>query len=364
MLKKYATYSYVLFFLIVCFSCKNDDDYTNVEQSQVSPVVFNIDNVPYSTLSEYNFFKEDIASLDPVFGVLPYDLITPLFSDYAKKKRFIWMPQNKSANYVNDYAPLDFPIGTILIKNFYFENILPDASTKILETRLMILKSDGWIFANYKWNDNQTEANFDLNGSFKAFSFIENGITKNLNYRIPSSSECNTCHKSINETPIPIGPKPQNLNRPYTYDSGNENQLQKWKTMGYLSNTTPTNIESLVDWSDTNQLLEIRVRSYLDVNCAHCHSDNRHCDYRPIRFAFNESDDITNLGVCVPPNTVIDPALTFIVTPGNYERSVLHTRISSTEENLRMPLLSRTLKHTEGVVLIEQWINTLNPNCN
>lgn len=363
MLKKYATYN-VLFFLIVCFSCKNDDDYTNLELIQVSPVVFNIENVPYSTLSEYNFFKDDIASLDPVYGVLPYDLITPLFSDYAKKKRFVWMPENESANYVTDYSPLDFPIGTILIKNFYFENILHNASTKILETRLMILKSDGWVFANYKWNDDQTEANFNLNGSFEAFSFIENGITKNLNYRIPSSSECNTCHKSINEAPIPIGPKPQNLNRPYTYDSGNENQLQKWKTMGYLSNTTPTNIESLVDWSDTNQLLETRVRSYLDVNCAHCHSDNRHCDYRPIRFAFNESNDITNLGVCVPPNTVIDPALTFIVTPGNYERSVLHTRISSTEENLRMPLLSRTLKHTEGVVLIEQWINTLNPNCN
>lgn len=364
MLKKYVTCWYVFLFLIVFSSCKNDDDYTSIQPTQVSPVVFNIDNIPYPTLSDYNFFKDNLSDLEPVYGVLPYDLITPLFSDYAKKKRFVWMPENEMADYVNDYSPLDFPIGTILIKNFYFENILPNTSTKILETRLMILKAEGWVFANYKWNDEQTEANFDLNGSFEAFSFIENGVTKNINYRIPSSSECNTCHKSINETPIPIGPKPQNLNKSYAYDSGDENQLNKWKTIGYLSNTTPTDIESLVDWSDANQPLETRVRSYLDVNCAHCHSDNRHCDYRPVRFAFNESDNITNLGVCVPPNTVIDPALTFIVSPGNYERSVLHTRISATEENLRMPLLSRTLKHTEGIQLIEQWISSLNTICN
>ena len=133
--------------------------------------------------------------------------------------------------------------------------------------------------------------------------------------------------------------------------------------MGYLSNNIPSEIETVVEWDDPTQDLELRVRSYLDINCAHCHSDNRHCDYRPVRFAFNESEDITNLGVCVEPHTIIDPSLTFIVNPGNSDRSVIATRLNSTEESIRMPLLGRTLKHDKGVELIEEWINSLDIIC-
>ena len=38
------------------------------------------------------------ASL-PNAGVLPYDLVTPLFSDYAHKLRTVWMPAGQSAKY-------------------------------------------------------------------------------------------------------------------------------------------------------------------------------------------------------------------------------------------------------------------------
>ena len=147
--------------LIVCltiFSCTSDDYYTpipepqEIEPEEISPVIFDIAEVPYQTLSDYNFFDGDLKDLSPVYGVLPYDLNSSLFSDYAKKKRFVWMPDDVSAAYVNDYSPLNFPIGTVLIKNFYYNNFQPANDTKIIETRLMINKADGWIFANYIWN--------------------------------------------------------------------------------------------------------------------------------------------------------------------------------------------------------------------
>ncbi|TBV28357.1 hypothetical protein DMZ43_04775 [Meridianimaribacter sp. CL38] len=367
MLKNYLQRIGLIMLVLVQFSCAKDDNYISLPQDEdpieTSPVVFDIESVPYQTLSEYNFFEGDLSNLNPVYGVLPYDLISPLFSDYAHKKRFVWMPEDVSASYVNDHSVLNFPVGTILIKNFYFDTVSPGSQTKILETRLMILKEEGWVFANYKWNEEQTEANFDLNGSFEAFSFTENNIERNVNYRIPAEAECLTCHKSSSDTSIPIGPKPQNLNKSFLYEDGTKNQLQKWIEMGYLTGSVPQNIYSVVDWSDESEPLELRVRSYLDINCAHCHSDDRHCDYRPVRFAFNESEDITNLGVCVEPHTVIDPALTYIVSPGNIQRSVIPTRLNTTEESLRMPLLGRTLIHKEGVDLIEEWINSLNTIC-
>jgi len=357
----------IFLFSLAIFSCSNDDKIVPTDDDpiiQVSPVNFDINLVPYNTLVEYNFFEGTMSDLQPVYGVLPYDLITSLFSDYASKKRFIWMPDNVSANYINDYSIIDFPIGTMLIKNFYYETVLPSGNTRIMETRLIIKKEEGWVFANYKWNEEQTEAIFDLSGSLELIEFQIDETIRSVNYSVPAGSQCLTCHKSIDDVPFPIGVKPHSLNKTYNYTDGNMNQLQKWEEMGYLNSGFPTDIVSHVPWDDETESLELRVRSYLDINCAHCHIDNGHCNYRPVRFAFNETfNNLTNLGVCVDAHEIFDASLTKIVEPGNTERSILAFRLNSIEQSLRMPLLARTLKHEEGVQLIEEWINSLNTIC-
>ena len=332
-----------------------------VTVTPISPVNFNLDEIPYATLSEYNFFEGVMKNLDPVFGVLPYDLNSPLFSDYAHKKRFVWMPDGTKANYDSDFTPLDFPIGAVLVKNFFYDNVQPSNTTRIIETRLMYMTDEGWDFAKYVWNDEQTEATFTNAGSFTDVEWIEDGVTNNVTYRIPSRNECFTCHNKFG-TPLPIGPKPQNLNRDLTYEGQTANQLQKWIEVGYLENNLPSSIVSTVNWEDESLDLNLRVRSYLDINCAHCHSEESYCEYRPMRFAFNESDDDTNKGVCVPPDTQI-AGTSHIVVPGNIDASVLRFRVNSTEEQNRMPLIGRTLKHEEGVRLIEEWINSLTGEC-
>ena len=368
MFKHYTIYLCLLLVVTFVFSCGKDDSYVPIiiddDPVQVSPVIFDIDQVPYQTLTEYNFFEGLMKDLSPVYGVLPYDLISPLFSDYAHKKRFIWMPNDVSASYVDDHAILDFPIGTILIKNFYYDNVLPEEATEILETRLQIRKEEGWVFANYKWNELQTQANYDMNGSFVTLDFVDNGTERSVNYVIPSGAQCLTCHKSENDIGIPIGVKPQNLNRMLAYSDGTKNQLEKWVEMGYLTDTYPSNIDSVVNWEDGTKSLEMRVRSYLDINCAHCHSEESHCAYRPIRFNFLATADPTNLGVCVVPDTDLGVGLTHIVEPQDTRNSVLFYRINETEESVRMPLLGRTLKHVEGIQLIEAWINSLTTQCN
>ncbi|MEH6536740.1 MAG: Ig-like domain-containing protein [Psychroserpens sp.] len=332
-----------------------------VTVTPVSPVRFNLDEIPYPTLSEYTFFEGDIKDLDPVFGVLPYELNSTLFTDYAHKKRFVWMPDSTKSNYNNDFTPLDFPVGAVLIKNFYYDNVQPSNTTRIIETRLMYMTEEGWDFAKYVWNEDQTEATFTNSGSFIDIQWIENEITNNVNYRIPSRSECFTCHNKF-DTPVPIGPKPQNLNRDVAYTDGTSNQLQKWIEVGYLENNLPTSIVSTVNWEDESLDLNLRLRSYLDINCAHCHSDESYCEYRPMRFAFNDNEDDVNKGVCVSPDTQI-AGTSHIVTPGNIDTSVLRFRLNSTEEQNRMPLLGRTLTHLEGVRLIDEWINSLNGEC-
>lgn len=351
-------------FLIAC-NADQESEYTSV-----SPVSVDLTQVPYPKLSDYKFFEGPLKNLKPSSKVIPYELASTLFTDYAQKKRFVWMPSGSKATYDADGKILKFPIGTALIKTFYYDNVQPSNTTRIIETRVMIKKGvdlqtqkDIWIFANYIWNDTQTEALFDLNGSYFPVTWKdENNIIKSSNYRIPSGTECLTCHKS-NEKPIPIGPKPQNLNFNYTYSAGSKNQLAKWKEIGYLE-SYPSDIVSTIDWKDTSKSLDLRVRSYIDANCAHCHSTNSHCDYRPMRFAFSETVNPTNLGICVAPQENIDNSLTYIVTKGNSQRSVMHYRMSSVNEATRMPLLGRTIVHEEAVQLIQEWINSLDPACN
>lgn len=365
MLKNFYAYLPHLIIAISFWSCQKDDGYIPIDTDdgpiQVSPVVFNPDEVPYQTLSEYHFFEGTLKNLDPVFGVLPYDLNTPLFSDYAHKKRFVWMPEGVKAIYENDYSSLDFPVGAVLIKNFYYENVLPDHTVKILETRLMYNTTTGWEFAKYVWNEDQTEASLSSDGSFVSLDWVENNQQKSVNYRIPSHSECFTCHNKFG-TPVPIGPKPQNLNKNYLYSDGSMNQLQKWIELGYLQNSLPETIESTVAWDDESQPLDLRARSYIDINCAHCHSDQSYCEYRPMRFSYHQNSDFENMGVCVDPDTHIDP-FEKIIMPGDADNSLLFFRISSIEEQYRMPLLGRTLRHDEGVRLIQSWINSLSNQC-
>jgi uncharacterized repeat protein (TIGR03806 family) len=342
-------------------NCKTE--LINVLITSNSSILLNLEDLPFQTLSEYHFFEGTLKNLKPNFGVIPYDLNASLFNDYSKKKRFVWMPNNTKATYINDNVPLDFPVGAILIKNFYYNNVLPADETKIIETRLMIRKDDGWTFASYVWNDEQNEALFDLNGSTVDLQWQENGEINTVAYRIPSGAKCLTCHK-VQETPRPIGPKPRNLNLIYDYSEGSENQLDKLVNFGYLKNTLPNSISKLPNYDDTEENLDLRVRAYLDINCAHCHSEQTHCDYRPMRFDFISTEDFTNIGVCVDADTDLGFNLGQIVEPGDARNSVLHFRLNSTEPSNRMPLLGRSIVHAEGVQLIEDWINELTNNCN
>lgn len=372
MIKKYYLLVYLTLasLLITTYSCTDIDDELYEE---VSPVSVDLSTVPYQKLSDYHFFDGEMKNMVPSKNVIPYEPSSTLFTDYAHKKRFIWLPSGSTATYNGDAKVFELPVGSAIIKNFYYSNLLPANTQKIVETRIMIRKQSGWIFAEYVWNDEQTEAYLDMNGSNKAISFVENGVTKSANYRIPNESQCVTCHKLRN--PIddtyknsPIGIKPQFLNWDYNYGNVTQNQLTRWKELGIAQNnfSLPSAQNTVINYNDTSQPIELRARSYFDMNCAHCHSELGHCYYRPMRFAFDETyNNRTNMGVCVDTQDMQDfpPALSKIVTPGNVNRSMLYHRINTENESYMMPLHGRSIIHEEGVALIAAWINSLQP-CN
>ncbi len=335
-------------------SCGNDD--SPEEYVRVSPVQVDLTTVPYDKLSQYKFFDGEIKNLQPAYKVLPYDLNSSLFTDYAKKKRFVWMPEGQKAAYTADGSVLNFPTGAVLIKNFYYDNVQPGNTTKIIETRLMIKKADGWIFANYVWNDEQTEAFYTEEGSTVNISWNEGGVVKTANYEIPYIQQCAQCHQD-NAVRVPIGTKPQNLNKTYNYAEGSNNQLAKWVAEGYLQDNVPGTITSTVDWTDTSKSLDLRARSYIDINCAHCHSAGGECNYTPMRFGFADTTNPANLGICSP----LQPGY-FIIAGRRINNSDVYLRMNTTNASQQMPQVGRTIVHTEAIQLMKDWINSME-NC-
>ena len=64
-------------------------------------------------LSEFEFFL-DTSAQEPHEKVIPYELISTLFSDYSYKQRWVYVPNNAKASYVKDWV-FDFPEGSALI---------------------------------------------------------------------------------------------------------------------------------------------------------------------------------------------------------------------------------------------------------
>jgi hypothetical protein len=68
------------------------------------------------------------------------------------------MPEGTHATYNGDENIFEFPVGAVLVKTFYYENVIPGNISKNVETRLLIRKSDGWKAYTYVWNESQTDA--------------------------------------------------------------------------------------------------------------------------------------------------------------------------------------------------------------
>ncbi len=102
------------------------------------------EGAPFQTLSEWHLFA-DGPEQKPAERVLPYDVISPLWSDGATKHRFMHLPEGATMGYSAEDR-WKFPVGAILVKTFAYLHDLgdPSAGERLLETRLLVHESGGW----------------------------------------------------------------------------------------------------------------------------------------------------------------------------------------------------------------------------
>jgi uncharacterized repeat protein (TIGR03806 family) len=312
-------------------------------------------------LSAWRLFDIRAGVLTPNQGVVPYDLNTPLFSDYASKYRYVWMPSGTSAQYRDD-GPFDFPFGAVLAKTFAFP---VDGSNveKLIETRLLVHTKSGWEPLLYIWDEKQRDATLELVPDPVAVKWTDtSGGRHEFNYVIPNLNECHECHDN-QKVFLPIGPKARNLNKGHKYAEGAENQLAHWASVGYLQGL-PEARPKAAKWDDpATGSLGDRAAAYLDNNCAHCHQPGGQAGYTGVDFRLTQTD-VAHQGRCKSPNSAGEVGgLRYDLVPGHPDESILIYRLESTAPKASMPALSRDVVHVEGVRLLREWIASLPGGC-
>lgn len=316
---------------------------------------------PAPKLADYRLFA-DAAGRQPAAGLTPYALNTPLFSDYAEKFRFLYLPPGKAAQYRSDGA-FDFPVGAVLVKTFAYPADLrrPAENVRYVETRLLIRKPTGWVASAYVWNEAQTDAVLKRAGARMDLRFVDaKGETRHVDYAVPNQNQCKECHQ-VDKQLSPIGPKAQNLNGDYPYASGAENQLAHWSRLKLLAGAAkPEAAPRAARWDDPAQPVEARARAYLDANCAHCHNPRGIASNSGLFLDLAETRPAA-LGVGKGPVAAGRGAgdLKVGIEPGHPEASILAYRMASTEPGVMMPELGRSLTHEEGLALIRDYIRAM-----
>jgi uncharacterized repeat protein (TIGR03806 family) len=301
------------------------------------------------------------AELRPNQGVVPYDLNSPLFSDYASKYRFVWMPPGTSAVYDPTEA-FEFPVGTVFSKTFAYPDTAYKGQRRLVETRLLVHGTSGWVTLPYVWNSAQTEAVLDVAADPTVVHWTRpSGETVTINYVIPNANQCKECHDK-SKSAVPIGPKARNLNKDFEYPEGRENQLAHWTRIGYLKGAPePAQAPRAAVWDDPSSApLAARARTYLDINCGHCHRSEGSAGTSGLYLTSGPTDS-AHLGVCKTPVSAGQGSgdLFFDIVDGRPEASILVHRMDSAAPKVLMPELGRTLIHREGVELIREWIRSM-----
>lgn len=314
---------------------------------------------PPALLSQTGAFS-NLGTLAPAPGVIPYDVIQPLWSDAAEKKRWIAIPNDGTPDTPAEQITWSaegnwsFPIGTVLIKHFEYPG-------RRLETRFMVHGEDrAWFGFTYRWRPDGSDAELLPSPALEETMQI-GGETRTWHF--PGRGECASCHNE--SAGRVLGVNTRQLNHDFFYETTGRtaNQLATLNRLGFFAGGIDESaLPSLLtarNQADESASLERRARSYLDVNCAHCHQPGT-----PARAVFDARLTTApwsqNLITAVPFNDFGIPDAR-LVTPGSPEASTVYHRANSVEPGIAMPPVAKHLVDTAGMQLLRDWIGSLDP---
>lgn len=310
-------------------------------------VILAAENPP--ALSSFGFFQGGPDR--PAPALMPYSLRTPLFSDYAEKQRFLYLPPGRTYTLGAD-GGLHFPVGSVLIKSFGYADAA--GKLRIIETRLLLHRADGWVALPYVWRADGSDADLKLGGTRQQVAFTKpDGSRMAISYAVPNKNQCKQCHAS-KDAVVPVGPVWHNM------QFANKADQARFAAKG---EPAPSRQPIEPKWDEpASGSVEARALAYLRVNCAHCHKPTGSASNSGL-FYDDPGRGAAALGIGKRPVAAGrgSGGHAFVIDPGHPERSILIYRMRSTDPGIAMPEVGRATAHDEGIALLSAWIKGMKP---
>ncbi|MGZ0166946.1 MAG: PQQ-dependent sugar dehydrogenase [Planctomycetales bacterium] len=337
-------------------------------------------------LSETGLFRS-VGSHEPADGVVPFSIQAAQWSDYATAERWLGLTNDSSIGLQNRPTAvggsmfkrtMDFPNDAVLMKTLSLEMVRGEpVSERKIETQILHFNGYDWRGYSYRWNANQTDAELvEAGGTTAAFEIDDEtapGGSRRQTWKFPSRMECIRCHNPWAEFSLAFNVA--QLNRPHEQTGGNQlAALQRLGVFHEAPQDLPANDSfavaepapplderpQLVDPFDGSTDLGKRARSYLHVNCAHCHRFNGGGAakiYLPFDMPIHKTEAIETR----PTQGTFGIHDAMIIAPTDPYRSVLYFRMAKSGPG-HMPHLGSQYVDQRGLSLIHDWIHLLPPD--
>jgi len=322
---------------------------------------------PAEKLSDLGVF-EDLETLTIHDAFIPYTLNSPLWSDGALKKRWLFVPTDGDRDQEDEQIVFkerdewSFPEGSVFVKHFELNTDRTDPGVmRRLETRFFIIGDNNQAYGlTYKWNDDGTEAFLQSSGSKETIDITEGDlIIDEQIWDYPSRSNCMSCHNS--QAKFVLGLNTHQINKEITHPltGENMNQLNYFSSLGLFNRSlaSPDRYLRSYGLDDERGSLEERVFSYLSANCGFCHRQNGFVSTTFMDLSYQALTDSPR-SLHRFPTTSRASTTDALVEPGNHLSSELWLRDASREQN-QMPPLATNMVDDDYVDLLAEWINGL-----
>ena len=284
---------------------------------------------------------------------LPFSPQYPLWTDGATKRRWIHLP---GGTWIDASTPdvWEFPVGTRIWKEFRFE--------RRAETRFIERTREGWQFAAYAWNDDETEAPLAPARGLSRTVEIRPGVR----HAIPSRTDCRACHEASPVRVLGFSALQLSSDRDPNAPHGEPVPAGGVDLPSLVARGLVRNLPAGFQTAPRIEADSATARAalgYLHANCGTCHVDSG--AMASLRFALNYP--LVPVGEFPPAVlTTVGQASKFRVqgddgpgdrlVPGDPDRSILLARMSSRHPVMQMPPLGSRLVDEEAVRLVRQWI--------